>query len=488
MRVAYNLYATTKQQKYLDQLMLIAELSKAQILADERNARLLPLQSDTLHRKIRQLQEAVNYYQHEAVDAKDKQAVNNLLQAAEYELAMLLKKDKRLQNEELLNLNALQGMLKTIPENVLVLEFFEGADSSYIIEADAGGVHEVRIIPNGKKLKSGISQYRRQWFSEGAGAMLNAPKKFYEAAHALYSTVFSNYEWRPGHRYILVPDGFFNYLPFDALLTEDGYKNNYSEWPWLFKKAGFSRAWSLQTWSQQQTGKYSAGSFSGFFVSAGNQTKLAVDDEYKSLQPLVKGQYFINNSATWQHFNTAADSAAVLHIGSHAMMTSDDSIPFLQLFDKPFYLFDLRYKKFSPALVVLGACKTADGLLLQGEGVNSLSRGFTAAGAGGVVSGLWNVNDETAIAFMQVFYKKLQDHDAAFALQEAKRQWLSDHPNDPALQLPYYWAGFVYSGHLQPIRLEKKSGSWWYYGGILLALGLAGILFRFIQLRKMRKA
>jgi CHAT domain-containing protein len=496
MRIAYSLYSTTRQQKFLDQLMLVAELSKAQILADERNARLMPVQSpDTLYRKIRQLQEAVNYYQHEAVDAKDKQSVNNLLQAAEYELAMLLKKEKQSENyppaEELLNTGSIQEMLKTIPPNISMLEFFEGTDSSYIIEADAGGIHSVRMISGGKKVRGDISRFMQQWFSGGPGAMQNAPKNYYEAAHGLYQSVFGDYAWKTGRRYILVPDGMFNYLPFDALLTDAEWRNNYNEWPWLFKKAGFSRAWSLQTWSQQQSAKYPSRSFSGFFVSdsrRGDQPKLAVTNEYKSLQSLVSGEYFVNNNATWQQFNEAADSAAVLHIGSHAMMTSGDSVPFLQLFDKPFYLFDLRYKKFSPALVVLGACKTADGLLLQGEGVNSLSRGFTAAGAGGVVSGLWNVNDETAIAFMEIFYKKLQQHDAAEALQQAKLQWLKEHSNSPALQLPYYWSGFIYSGHLQAVKLEKKEVGWWYYGAGLLVLLISGILFRFLQLRKRRKA
>lgn len=255
------------------------------------------------------------------------------------------------------------------------------------------------------------------------------------------------------------------------------------------KKASYSRAWSLQTWHQQQSMKYEAGAFSGFFVGSdkgGANAKLSVEKEYNSLQSLVRGEYFVNTSATWQQFNNATDSAGVLHIGSHAMMTSGDSVPFLQLYDKPFYLFDLRYKKFSPSLVVLGACKTADGLLLEGEGINSLSRGFTAAGAGGVVSGLWNVNDETAIAFMEIFYKKLRHHDAAMALQEAKLQWLEDHGGNAALQMPYYWSGFIYSGHLQTVMLEKKSGNWWYYLLVGLAVMLPALLFRLFQLRKRR--
>jgi CHAT domain-containing protein len=492
IRLAYKNWKKTGDKTFAAMMLQIAELSKAQILSDERNGRLIPTanqqSSDSVYRRIRQLQEAINYYQHEAVHAANKQNINTLLQSAEYELAQLTRQMKT--NEPETAGANLQQLFKTVPPNVSLLEFFEGEDSSYIIEAGASGVRSVHIIAGSRQLGPAIQQFMKQWF-DNAGAMQNEPRKFYQASRTLYQTIFGDYNWQKGHRYILVPDGFFNYLPFDALLTEDGHPNNFSDWPWLLKKAVYSRAWSLQTWSQQQSMNYRPGIFNGFFVSSNKnaqQPKLSVEKEYKSLQSFVGGQYFVNADATWQQFNRAADSAGILHIGSHAMMTSGDSLPFLQLYDRPFYLFDLRYKKFSPALVVLGACKTADGLLMQGEGINSLSRGFTAAGAGGVVSGLWNVNDETAISFMEIFYKKLQGHDPAFALQEAKQQWLRDHRDNLALQLPYYWSGFIYSGHLQLVKLDKKGGYWWYYGLGLLVLLFSGILFRFLQLRRRRKA
>jgi CHAT domain-containing protein len=207
------------------------------------------------------------------------------------------------------------------------------------------------------------------------------------------------------------------------------------------------------------------------------------------LKKRVSGRFFVNEQATWDEFNSAAGKAALLHIGSHAMTISGDSLPFLLLYDKPFYLFDLRYKTFGPALVVLGACRTGSGVLLEGEGVNSLSRGFTAAGAGGVFSGLWNVNDETAIAFMQSYYHHLKYYDPAGALRMAKLSWLSDHRNKTALQLPYYWAGFIYSGHLQKVKFNQpaKTKPWWFRLALVLLALILIFLFRFILLRYKQK-
>lgn len=67
------------------------------------------------------------------------------------------------------------------------------------------------------------------------------------------------------------------------------------------------------------------------------------------------------------------------------------------------FLFELYGKLFQPQLVVLSACRTGHGMLAKGEGIISLARGFTAAGAGGIVAGMWDMNDETTASLMGSF-------------------------------------------------------------------------------------
>jgi CHAT domain-containing protein len=476
-RLTYRLWIGTHNRKFLDQLLLISEISKAQVLMDERSARtsIRDRQQgvDSLYKKATQLQQAIGYYQHELVNTTDKKNITTLLQSAEYELSLLNKHlNKQFGNDDkLLTVPQLRNLFAHIPPRVTVLEFFAGGDTSFILELRHTGIKAVHCIALGAAWHNQVQQFMRQWFASGPSAMTNNPKQFYKENYAIYTALFSQVQWDTAHHYLLMPDGMFNYLPFDALVTDSAYRNNYRDWPYLFKQVTLSQAYSLQTWYGQQSGAYQQGPFTAYFISKGKGTQqavLSVEDEYKALHKNISGQYYVNTSATWASFNTMSDMAGVLHISTHAVSSAVDSFPYLQLYDKPFYLFDLRYKHFSPALVVLGACKTADGLLLEGEGVNSISRGFTAAGAGGVVSGLWNVNDKTAVELLQLFYDQLQQHDAATALHKAKLQWLQRNHENAMLQLPYYWAGFVYSGHLQPVKVTAATSYKRYYWWILL--------------------
>jgi tetratricopeptide (TPR) repeat protein len=484
MQLAYTLWKDTHQNKYAEQLLLIAELSKAQLLADERAARSAQAKGghtmDSIGKRAARLRDAVIYYQRELAAAPGNKTIPDLLQTAEYELSVLNKtgrvpEGKDTGEAKMISLVQLHHYFQRIPLQVTVLEFFAGMDSTYIIEIDNKGVRGVRSIGHSHVLELEAGRFMRQWFMNGPAAMINEPRVFYEQCYHLYNRLFTDYVWDSARRYLLIPDGIFSYLPFDALVTHAQYSHNYSAWPFLFKRAALSQAYSLQTWYQQQATVYNTHSFAGFFVSKGKgqaQPALAVRQEYQSLQAMVKGSYYLDSNATWSHFTDQANGKGIVHISSHAVSSVQDSFPYLQFYDQPFYLFDLRYRHFSPALVVLGACKTADGKWLDGEGVNSLSRGFTAAGAGGVIAGLWNVNDEAAIGIIQQFYQQLdQPKDPALALHDAKRQWLQDHAGNATLQLPYYWAGLVYSGHLQPVRLEQQQARWiWYAGGILLVL------------------
>jgi len=97
----------------------------------------------------------------------------------------------------------------------------------------------------------------------------------------------------------------------------------------------------------------------------------------------------------------------------------------------------------SAELVVLGACETALGRELRGEGLIGISHGFLQAGARGVVSTLWRINDEATLSFMTHFYRAMLSEglSPARAFSEAQNAMRGS-----AWSHPRYWAGFVYQG------------------------------------------
>ncbi len=93
-------------------------------------------------------------------------------------------------------------------------------------------------------------------------------------------------------------------------------------------------------------------------------------------------------------------------------------------------------------LVVLAACQSAVGKGSGGDDVVGLTRALLYAGTPGVVSTLWNIDDEAAAALMSAFYCRLLIGDsAADALRYAQMELLrGDYPD------PRQWAAFTLNG------------------------------------------
>jgi hypothetical protein len=78
-------------------------------------------------------------------------------------------------------------------------------------------------------------------------------------------------------------------------------------------------------------------------------------------------------------------------------------------------------------IVVLSACQTASGAVLNGEGVLSLARSFFEAGARAVIGTRWPIRDEDAAALFETFYRRLAESASlSEALAHTKREAAAD--------------------------------------------------------------
>lgn len=92
-------------------------------------------------------------------------------------------------------------------------------------------------------------------------------------------------------------------------------------------------------------------------------------------------------------------------------------------------------------ILVLSACETGLGDVMNGEGVFGLQRAAKIAGAKSVLMSLWTVSDEATYELMATFYKQwLMHFDKRRAMREAQVALMKKYP------LPYYWGAFVLVG------------------------------------------
>jgi hypothetical protein len=102
-------------------------------------------------------------------------------------------------------------------------------------------------------------------------------------------------------------------------------------------------------------------------------------------------------------------------------------------------------------LVVLSACDTGRGQILNGEGVLGLRRAFQLAGAQTVLASLWKVPDEETEQLMtDTLARWLKHTPPAEALRAAQLEMIerlrAGPDRDRRQAPPLYWAGFVCHG------------------------------------------
>lgn len=476
---AYNLWIDTKDAVYANHILMFSEQTKSRILFDELNANQLSvskIKKNPLQQQKIKTQQLLSYYQ------KQKQSNSNtsiLKKIADLEFQLSsLQKRLNLKNPGLA-LNVAE-ILQKIPAEKQAIIFFCGARNSYMIIADKSRVKQVIKLGRTKQLSALVGNYLEKYFYKGPAEMINNPQGFYNASNNIQRQLFSQVDI-DNQKILIIKDGILNFLPFESLITEPGLAKNVAQWPFLIKKVEISYGFSLSSIpsvkSSQTAYKHQ---FTGLFLSRTGSSKNeipAVAAEYSALKKIIKGDFLKNEDATVDNFKKAINHSDILHLSSHSYLTDSLKEPVLELYHDRFYLLELASQQKVPELVVLNACQTADGTYLSGEGVLSFSRGFIAAGSKGVISSLWNVNDQSGADLMVNYYQTLlQRKTTAGTLAKTKLQWLNQKHKNQMVLLPYYWDSLIYTGEDFEVTIEEPSHHL-VYSWIFLSVFLCAAVF-----------
>ena len=187
-------------------------------------------------------------------------------------------------------------------------------------------------------------------------------------------------------------------------------------------------------------------------------------NELEGLQKSIGGSLFLDSAATRHRFWEEAPKHQIIHLSTHAWLNEEDSdFSFIALAPEDsgtnhhkVYVKELYNLDLEADMVVLSACETGLGKLYQGEGMLSVARGFSYAGARSIVNTLWSVNDKATSSLILAFYEFLGKHQPKdVALNNARSAYLKT-VIDKAYAHPYYWAAAVPIGNMEPIELPQN--------------------------------
>jgi len=379
-----------------------------------------------------------------------------------------------------------------------LLEYFVGYKNIFIflISKDNYIVKQVALdFP----LKEWVQDLRKGIYGNWSNKKGNSEQfnvLYQNSAFALYDKLVAPIENNLTEEVIIIPDAELNFIPFDALLTDKGNPTSY-----LIKEHQISYNYSATHYLQLLNSEETATSKTVLAVAPSfNNNTINYESllakrsglsnlefnipEAKAITTLFDGTLLESNNATKENFLKQAKDYNIIHLSTHAKsndaMGEFSYIAFQNSADSTavnnsrLYVNELYNLELNADLVVLSACETGLGELKRGEGVISLARGFTYAGAKSTLTSLWSVNDAQTTKLMESFYTNLKE---GMPKDKALRQAKLDYLSNENLNAPYFWAGFIPAGDMSAI--QTGANYWyWVFGIVILLLLLIVVVKR----------
>ncbi|MEQ8999069.1 MAG: CHAT domain-containing protein [Coleofasciculus sp. B1-GNL1-01] len=143
---------------------------------------------------------------------------------------------------------------------------------------------------------------------------------------------------------------------------------------------------------------------------------------------------------------------SIVHFATHGQFSSNPNETFILAWDKRIQVNELSHYLKSREeslpdpieLLVLSACQTANG---DNRATLGLAGIAVRAGARSTIATLWEVNDQSTTAFIQLLYQQLTNSTEPMSKAEAIQQVQKAFLTNANYKHPYYWAPFVLIGN-----------------------------------------
>ena len=460
-----------KEQKisYIEMAFQLSDRTKSGVLKSYLSNKKTASRAEKLH--LEQLQNWNNEIvkEQQKGDSADVSKINNAIKK-QNELMLSLKKirsENQVNPTKNLDLKSLYSKLEQ--DKAVLVAYFSGFENMYVFTLENKKIKLEHIdvtdtaIPkiisfldyfsDAYKITDNITGYNHR--GNSVYKMLKLPTK-------------SNYQ-----NLIIIPDGLLNFLPFEALITQESTTTNFAQMHYLLNVFKIAYTNSATFYLEGKTISKDKKTVLGVFpvFEKTNYALTFSKAEMEAIKNNFDGKFFENETATFDNFKANASNYSILHLSTHASSGDIETPASIKFYDRDVLYSELYNLKINPDLVVLSACETGIGKLYKSEGAMSIARGFQFAGAQNLLFSLWKVNDYTTSVFMDNFYKNIKNNESYFeANTHAKLDFLKNKNISNSKKSPYYWSAFVYYGGIE--TAEKPTNYSFYILGLLVAIGL----------------
>ena len=379
---------------------------------------------------------------------------------------------------KLITLREFQHFLKD--RNTNAVEYILGETAGFGLWIQADKVHLFQL-ENYSKLIANISFLKHVFTNSSLTKkeVANYQKIGFEVFHTLFSWEKATTDIQ--HKKLaIIPDGPLYNFPFEALIVDqtpilkDNYFLNSAEVTYL-NSASVSQ-------NLYDNNMIDSNSYIGIAPVHFNSKSLIdlKNSEHiiKEIAALFPSDVQLKGNATKANFLNSSKGNSILHLNTHAGIDEKTEIPWLALHDTLISLTDIYIMNRSHDLVFLDACKTGDGKLQKGEGIESLSKAFFHAGAKSVIASQWNANENATNTISVSFFKALKEGSSkSYALRKAKLKYLEN--NELSGTFPYFWASLTLTGNSDALPTTSNSYYWILFVSIFFI-----IIYLYIKKRK----
>lgn len=381
--------------------------------------------------------------------------------------------------------------IKYYLDEEMIYKWVIGRDSIFFHQNEKSPVFDsilisyYRLLSTDRKWRPNRTQENKDWA---------------RSSYFLYQALLAPIEryFTEGATITIIPDGLLTFLPFEAFISSVPEQPNlFKQYPYLVYRYSFRYQPSFLNWpanESKNSKKWRKGILGVAPSFSGRVSEISPleynDDEVTKIVEILGGRLLVGDTITKIQIRELLKEYPVAHFSTHGYLDpvepEHSHLLLSELDRRQSLIFDsIKYLDIETDLVVLSACETGIGKFYFGEGALSLARPFLLAGAKSTITSLWSVDDKrTADLFVEFYQRNNIPKDQA--LRKAKIQMITGSTAQKYAH-PYYWASFVLSGDIKPVKSAfGERFPRWYFIGLFFILCTGILIFTYSRKKQLQ--